>query len=69
MEIIKNKTKWLVYIQKRIKYYNIDNHTIYDEPSEYPCIAISQLISDVNGARIKFNFVYKKDCQKLLKSL
>jgi hypothetical protein len=68
-EIIKNKSKWSVYSQKCIKHYNIDNNIISDEPDEYPCIAIPQLISDINGIRIKFNFIYKKDCQKLLKSL
>lgn len=69
MEIIKNKAKWSIYAQKCIDYYNLNNSIINNEPEEYPCIAIPQLISDVNGARIKFNFVYKKDCQKLLKVL
>lgn len=69
MEIIKNKDKWTVYSYKCVKYYNISNEKIYDEPNQYPCIAIPQLISDINGTRIKFNFVYKKDCKKLLKSL
>lgn len=69
MEIIKNKAKWSVYTQKCIKHYNINDCIISDEPDSYPCIAIPQLISDFNGVRIKFNFVYKKDCQKLLKSL
>lgn len=69
MEIIKNKSKWSLYSQKCTKYYNISNDNIYDQPSEYPCIAIPQLISDMNGSRIKFNFVYKKDCQRLLKAL
>lgn len=69
MEVIKNKAKWSVYAQKCIKHYNVDNDIISDQPDEYPCIAIPQLISDVNGIRIKFNFVYKKDCQKLLKTL
>jgi hypothetical protein len=69
MEIVKNKAKWSVYSQKCIKHYNINNENIYDEPIEYPCIAIPQLISDINGTRVKFNFVYKKDCQKLLKAL
>ena len=69
MEIIKNKSKWSLYSQKCIKYYNISNDNIYDQQSEYPCIAIPQLISDMNGSRIKFNFVYKKDCQRLLKAL
>lgn len=69
MEIIKNKAVWSVYSQKCIKHYNINNYDIFDQPTEYPCIAIPQLISDINGVRVKFNFVYKKDCQKLLKSL
>jgi hypothetical protein len=69
MEIIKNKARWLVYTQKCIKHYNIDNDIIFDQPNEYPCIAIPQLISDINGPRIKFNFVYKKHCQELLKAL
>ena len=69
MEVIKNKAKWSVYSSKRVKHYNISNDNIYDEPNEYPCLAISQLISDMNGPRIKFNFVYKKDCEKLLKAL
>ena len=69
MQIIKNKSKWSLYSEKCIKYYNISNDNIYDQPSEYPCIAIPQLISDMNGSRIKFNFVYKKDCQRLLKAL
>lgn len=69
MEVIKNKAKWSVYSQKCIKYYNINNDNINDQPNEYPCIAIPQLISDMNGTRIKFNFIYKKDCQKLLKVL
>ena len=62
---------FLNYINRKkcIKYYNISNDNIYDQPSEYPCIAIPQLISDMNGSRIKFNFVYKKDCQRLLKAL
>ena len=69
MEIIKNKSKWSLYAQKCIKYYNISNDNIYDQPSEYPCLAIPQLISDIIGSRIKFNFVYKKDSQRLLKAL
>ena len=69
MEIIKNKARWAVYSQKCIKHYNLDTCIISDCPEEYPCIAIPQLISDVNGNRVKFNFVYKKDCQKLLKAL
>ena len=69
MEIIKNKARWSIYIQKCIKHYNIDNDIISNEPNEYPCIAVPQLISDLNGIRIKFNFIYKKDCQKLLSSL
>ena len=66
MEIIKNKVRWSVYAIKCIKHYNISNENIYDEPSQYPCLAVPQVISDANGPRIKFNFVYKKDCQKLL---
>jgi hypothetical protein len=69
VEIIKNKSRWSAYANKCIKHYNISNENIYDEPEQYPCIAIPQLISDMNGARIKFNFIYKKDCQKLLKGL
>lgn len=69
MEIIKNKARWSSYANKCIKHYNIDNNIILDLPEEYPCLAIPQLISDMNGTRIKFNFVYKKDCQKLLKAL
>lgn len=69
MEIIKNKARWLIYANKCIKHYNIQNYLISDFPNEYPCIAVPQLISDINGARIKFNFVYKKDCQRLLKAL
>ena len=65
MEIIKNKAKWLVYANKSIKHYNISNDNIYDEPEQYPCIAIPQLISDINGTRVKFNFVYKRDAEKL----
>ena len=68
-KIIKNKSGWLVYSKKCIIYYNIFNENIYDRPEQYPCIAIPQLISDMNGSRIKFNFVYKKDCEKLLKAL
>ena len=69
MEIIKNKARWIVYSYKCVKHYNISNDNIYEEPNQYPCIAIPQLISDINGSRIKFNFVYKKDCEKLLKAL
>ena len=69
MEIIKNKARWSAYANKYIKHYNIDNTNIYDIPEQCPCIAIPQLISDINGTRIKFNFIYKKDCQKLLKAL
>ena len=69
MEIVKNKARWEAYAYKCAKYYNINNFNIYDIPEEYPCIAIPQLISDMNGLRIKFNFIYKKDCQKLLKAL
>jgi hypothetical protein len=69
MEIIKNKARWTVYSYKCVNYYNISNENIYEEPNQYPCIAIPQLISDINGSRIKFNFVYKKDCEKLLKAL
>jgi hypothetical protein len=69
MEILKNKARWSVYASKCVKHYNISNGNIYDEPNEYPCLAIPQLISDMNGPRIKFNFVYKKDCEKLLKAL
>jgi hypothetical protein len=69
MEIVKNKATWSVYASKCVKYYNISNDNIYELPEQYPCIAIPQLISDMNGSRIKFNFVYKKDCQRLLKAL
>jgi len=69
MEIVKNKARWTVYSYKCVKHYNISNENIYDEPNQYPCIVIPQLISDINGVRIKFNFVYKKDCEKLLKAL
>jgi len=69
MEVIKNKARWTVYSYKCIKHYNVSNENIYDEPNEYPCLAVPQLVSDINGARIKFNFVYKKDCEKLLKAL
>ena len=69
MEVIKNKARWSLYTQKCIKHYNVDNGIIYDTPNEYPCIAVPQLISDLNGTRIKFNFIYKKDCEKLLKML
>ena len=69
MEVIKNKARWSVYSSKCVKYYNISNDNIYDKPEQYPCIAIPQLISDMNGSRIKFNFVYKKDCENLLKAL
>jgi len=65
MEIIKNKAKWTVYAIKCVKHYNVSSENIYDEPNEYPCIAIPQLISDMNGPRIKFNFVYKRDAEKL----
>jgi len=69
MEIVKNKARWSVYASKCVKYYNISNGNICDKPEQYPCIVIPQLISDINGSRIKFNFVYKKDCQRLLKAL
>jgi hypothetical protein len=69
MEVIKNKARWTIYSAKCVKNYNIFNDNIYDQPDQYPCIAIPQLISDINGTRIKFNFVYKKDCKKLLKAL
>jgi hypothetical protein len=69
MEIIKNKARWTAYSSKCAKYYNIYDENIYDLPNEYPCIAIPQIISDINGKRIKFNFIYKKDCQKLLKNV
>ena len=69
MEIIKSKISWSKYTKKCINHYNVLNTEISNTPEEYPCIAIPQLISDINGSRIKFNFVYKKDCQKLLKSL
>jgi len=69
MEIVKNKARWEAYAYKCAKYYNVNNFIIYDNPEEYPCIAVSQLISDLNGSRIKFKFVYKKDCQRLLKAL
>jgi hypothetical protein len=65
MEIIKNKARWTVYASKCVKHYNVSNENIYDQPNEYPCIAIPQLISDINGARVKFNFVYKRDVEKL----
>jgi hypothetical protein len=69
MEIVKNKARWEAYAYKCIKKYNIQNTNIYDEPTEYPCIVVPQLISDINGSRVKFNFVYKKDCEKLLKMI
>ena len=69
MEIVKNKAVWSLYANKCLKHYNISNENIYDKPEQYPCIAIPQLISDMNGSRLKFNFVYKKDCQRLLKAL
>jgi len=69
MEIVKNKARWTAYANKCAKYYNIYDDNIYDKPNQYPCIAIPQLISDINGKRIKFNFVYKKDCENLLKAL
>jgi hypothetical protein len=65
MEIIKNKARWTVYAIKCVKHYNVSNDDIHDEPNEYPCIAIPQLISDMNGVRVKFNFIYKRDVEKL----
>jgi len=66
MEILKNRARWLAYADKCLKRYNIFNENIYDRPEQYPCLAVPQVISDANGPRIKFNFIYKKDCQKLL---
>lgn len=66
MKIIRNKAKWLAYARKCVEYYNVLNENIYDEPIQYPCISVPHLISDINGQRIKFSFVYKKDCEVLL---
>ena len=68
MEVIKNEKTWLKYKKQKALNYNIDEKDIDANyyPDQYPCLAQQYLSSDVNGVRLKFVFVYKKDCKKLL---
>lgn len=68
MEVIKNEMAWKKYKSRKALNYNIDEKDIDANyyPDQYPCLAQQYLTSDINGIRLKFIFVYKKDCQKLI---
>lgn len=68
MELIKNEKSWAKFKKQKALNYNIDEKDIDANyyPDQYPCLAQPYLSSDVNGIRLKFIFVYKKDCQKLI---
>ena len=68
MEVIKNQKGWDKYKKQKALNYNIDEKSIDPNyyPDEYPCLIESYLTSDINGVKLKFLFVYKKDCKKLL---
>lgn len=68
MEVIKNQKNWVKYKKQKALNYNIDEKDIDSNynPDEYPCLAQQYLSSDANGIRLKFLFVYKKDCKKLI---
>lgn len=71
MELIKNEKDWKKYKKQKALNYNIDEKDIDANyyPDQYPCLAQQYLSSDMNGARLKFLFVYKKDCKKLTSKL
>lgn len=68
MELIKNEKCWAKYKKEKALNYNIDIKDIDANyyPDQYPCLSQPYLSSDMNGVRLKFIFVYKKDCQKLI---
>lgn len=68
MEVITNQKHWDKYKRQKALNYNIDEKDIDANycPDEYPCLAQQYLSSDLNGVRLKFIFIYKKDCKKLL---
>ena len=68
MELIKNQASWTKFTKNKAKSYNLEEDKIDKnfKPQEFPCLAQSYINSDVNGLKLKFIFVYKKDCQKLL---
>jgi len=66
--LIKTQKDWknLITEIKQKKFLGIEAKTI-GNPEEFPCFAISQIVMDNNGVSIAFNFIYKKDAEKLLK--
>lgn len=69
MELIKNKKFWIKYRNQSKEFYNLNDFNISDnEPKEYPCLTEKYLTSDINGVKLKFIFVYKKDF-KLFKGI
>jgi|APGre2960657373_1045057.scaffolds.fasta_scaffold122168_1 hypothetical protein len=70
MDLIKSKSAWLKYVSKYKNHYNLNDFNLSNDcPDEYPCLVKQYLTSDLNGVKLKFNLIYKKDCQKLLKAL
>ena len=63
--ILKNKKKLKKEHEKLMKFYNIESN-IKDWPDEYPCIAKSYITTDVNGHSIRYMFIYKDLCKKIL---
>lgn len=68
MELVKNEKAWAKYKKQKALNFNIDEKDIDANyyPDQYPCLSKPYLSSDLNGVRLKFIFVYKKDCKKLL---
>lgn len=68
MEVIKNQKAWSKYKKQKALNYNIDEKDIDINyyPDEYPCLVQQYLTSDMNGAKLRFLFVYKKDCKNLI---
>ena len=62
LKLIKNKTSWKKYLNNSKDIHNLSDFNIAQEkPIYYPCIAEKYLISDVNGIKLKFIFIYKDD--------
>jgi hypothetical protein len=63
--ILKNKKQFEKNHKKLIEYYNIECE-IKDFPEEYPCISKNYIVSDINGYAIRYIFIYKELCKKLM---
>lgn len=69
LELVRSESAWKKYLKKYKKYYNLNEFNISNEkPNSYPCILEKYLTTDLNGIKLKFIFIYKKDF-KLFKEI